>query len=81
VVDGFAALLANEIAPEALPADWGTNFAENEALCPTASVVGRLSPESTNSELLLAADEMVTGEPVAVNVPDIAALALTFTLP
>jgi hypothetical protein len=30
---------------------------------------------------LLAPDEIVTGEPVAVNVPDIAALLPIFTLP
>lgn len=40
MVEAFAALLANEIEPEALPATWGANFVVKATLCPAARVTG-----------------------------------------
>lgn len=50
-------------------------------LCPTANVTGKLMPVTVNSELVLASDVIVTGEPVAVRIPVVVTLLPTLMLP
>ncbi len=75
------ALLANEIAPEAVPPLCGLKVTEYDALIPAAIVFGKVIPERTNSELLLPADVTVTLLPLAVNVPLLVNVDPTFTFP
>lgn len=75
------ALLANEIAPEAVPPLCGLKLTEYDALLPAAIVFGKVMPERTNSELLLPAEVTVTLLPLAVSVPLLVDVDPTFTLP
>src|SRR5579884_3036457 len=75
------ALVVKTTVPFAVPLLWGVNVTEYDALCPAASVFGKDIPESTNSELLLEADEIVTLAPFAVRCPLLLTLDPTVTLP
>jgi hypothetical protein len=79
--EAFAALLANVTFPEALPLAWGEKVTVKVALWPATSVVGRESPDRTNSVLLEVADEIVTLAPVAVRVLVRFLVAPTVTFP
>jgi hypothetical protein len=59
------ALLAKEREPDAVPWLFGVKAMFNDILWPAAMVNGKEAPFSTNIELLLAAEEMVTFAPVA----------------
>lgn len=73
--------LLNNTVPFAVPLLCGVNVTEYDALCPAASVFGSEMPESTNSELLLEADEIVTLAPLALSEPLLLTLDPTVTLP
>ena len=75
------ALLANEIAPEAVPPLCGLKVTEYDALLPAGIVIGKLIPERTNSELLLPAEVTVTLLPLAVSVPLFVDVDPTLTFP
>lgn len=64
-------------APEAL----GVKVTVKGADWPAAMVAGRVIPESTNSLLLLPAEETITEAPAAVKLPFREALAPTVTVP
>ena len=77
----FEALLANERVAEAVPLLCGVKATEYDTLWPAASVLGSDMPLSTNSELLLLADVMVTLAPPAVSFPLCDAVEPTVTFP
>jgi len=76
----FAALLAREIVPDAVPVLCGLKVRVNDALWPAAMVLGRESPLRLNSALVEVAEEMVTLDPVAVRVAVTLLLVPTATL-
>ncbi len=65
----------------AVPVAWGAKVTVKPADCPAARVAGREIPESENSLLLAAAEEIVTAAPLAARVPFSAAVDPTVTLP
>ena len=65
----FVALLVNEKPPEVAPLAFGLNLSVNVALCPGPRVTGNVKPVNVNSALLEETDEIVTPDPVALNVP------------
>lgn len=65
----FVALLVNVTLPEVAPLAVGVNVMVKLALCPALRLRGSVRPLSANSALLDAADEIVTPDPDAVNVP------------
>ena len=75
------ALLAKERLADALPDVCGKKVTVKETDCPAARVAGSDIPPSKNSALVVAPDEMVTGEPVALRVPDRDAFDPVLTLP
>jgi hypothetical protein len=75
------ALLANDSDPLAAPDACGTKVTVNGTDCPDDSVVGNEIPLTTNSVLVLAADDTVTDDPLAVNVALNAELDPSVTLP
>lgn len=77
----FAALLANDSDAEVAPLDCGVKVTAKDADWPAESVTGSDIPETTNSALLMPADVMLTGEPLAVIVPLSEAVDPTATLP
>ena len=79
--DGFAALLAREILPEAAPVLCGLKVSVSNTLCPAASDWGRDIPLRLNSALVEVAEDMVTLDAVAVSVAVRLLLAPTGTLP
>lgn len=81
VVEAFVALLVNPIEAAAPPLACGEKVRVKVALCPADRVAGSDKPEMLNSELLEAADEMVTLAPLAVSVVVRLLLVPTFTLP
>jgi hypothetical protein len=76
-----AEALVNNTLPLAVPLLCGVKVTEYDALWPAASVFGSEIPESTNSELLLEAEEIVTLAPLALTVPVLLTLDPTVTLP
>jgi hypothetical protein len=72
---------ANEIVAEAAPLVWGANFNVNGTLCPAGMLNGKDTPLRTNSELVEVAEDTVTLEPLALNVPVLLRLDPTTTLP
>ena len=80
-VEAFEALLVNPIDAEVLPLACGEKVSVKVALCPADRVAGSDNPEMRNSELLEAADEIVTPAPLAARVLVRLLLAPTFTLP
>jgi len=75
------AVFANESVPVTEPADCGVKVRVKPALCPADNVKGSVRPFNTNCALLLFADEIVTGSPVAARVALNCALVPTFTFP
>ena len=68
-IDGaFAALVTNATFAEAAPATWGENTTVIGTLCPALRLFGREIPLIENSELLVFAEEIVTGPLLALSV-------------
>jgi len=61
----FVALLAKETLADAVPDACGVNVTLKEAVLPGASVKGKVSPLTENSEPIIPADDTVTGAEVA----------------
>src|SRR5579863_6023041 len=78
---GFEALLTKVRDPEAAPPVCGVNPTFSVTVPPAAIVIGKETPSSPNRELLLAAELMVTGAPVAVAIRDWVPVFPTVTLP
>jgi len=74
-------LVVNDKLALAVPEELGKNVTVNPADWPAAKVIGRLSPLTVNSVLVTLAREIVTDDPLAVNVPFSVALAPVTTLP
>jgi hypothetical protein len=62
-------LLENDSDAVVVPDTCGTNVTVNGMDCPADNVFGKEMPLSTNSVLVLAADDTVTDDPLAVSVP------------
>jgi len=77
----FEALLVNDKDAEAAPLAPGVKVTVKVADWPAAIVAGSEIPESTNSLLLILADETVTDAPLAVRLPLSGALDPSTTLP
>ena len=75
------ALLTKERLADALPEVCGKNVTVKGTDWPAARVVGSEIPPSRNSALVVVPDEIVTGEPVALSVPDKEAFDPVPTLP
>jgi hypothetical protein len=75
------ALLRKARLAAAAPEACGTKVTVKGTDWPTARVAGREIPLRTNSALVLAPEEIVTGEPIALNVPVMDALDPGLTLP
>src|SRR5277367_743292 len=75
------ALLAKVSEPEAAPPVCGVNPTLIVTLLPAAIVTGKETPSKPNRELLLDAEVMVTGAPVAVTIMDCVPVFPTVTLP
>ena len=69
-VPELEALLANEREPETVPLLCGVKATLSETLWPGITVNGKVAPSRTNWELLLALEEIVTLEPVALKLMD-----------
>src|SRR5271165_2572305 len=78
---GLEALLTKVSEPEAAPPVCGVNPTFSVALPPAAIVSGNDPPSRPNRELLLAAEVMVTGAPVALTIIDCVPVFPTVTLP
>jgi hypothetical protein len=81
IIGEFPALLANDNEALAVPDTCGRNVTVNGTDCPGDNVVGNDIPLTTNSVLVLIADDTVTDDPLAVSVPFNAALEPSVTLP
>lgn len=68
-VGAFVALLVKVRLADAVPVADGVKVTVNPSDCPAARVTGKLIPESTNSLLLLLADDTVTEALVALRLP------------
>lgn len=77
----MVALLVNVRLADALPVACGVNVTVNPADCPAVSVAGSVIPDSTNSLLLMPADDTVTEALLALKVPVSALCDPTVTLP
>lgn len=75
------ASLVSDMLPDAAPLLCGVKVSETGTLCPAAMVVGSANPLRRNSGLVVAADVIVTLDPVAVSVAVMTLLAPTATLP
>jgi len=75
------ALLAKERVADALPEVCGKNVTVKGTDCPAERVAGSEIPPSRNSALVVVPDEIVTGEPVALSVPDKEVFDPVLTLP
>ncbi len=64
------ALLVKEREPEAVPLLFGVKATLKETLWPAGIVIGKEAPFMTNWELLLALEEIVTFEPIALKLMD-----------
>jgi hypothetical protein len=80
-VGEFVALLAKVRLADADPMAQGVNVTVNPSDWPAEIVAGSVIPESTNSLLLLLADDTVTGALVALRLPLNGELDPTATLP
>lgn len=80
-VGEFVALLTKETLAAAAPEACGKKVTVKGVELPAARVVGNEIPLITNSELVLATDEIVTEDPVALSVPVKDALDPVLTLP
>src|ERR1700746_3900340 len=78
---GLEALLAKATLPENVPLLVGEKTTSYPTLLPAAIVSGNETPETENCELLLPADETVTGPPVAVITEACVVEVPTSTLP
>jgi len=81
IVGEFEAVVVNPRFPVALPLAVGAKTIESVALCPAASVVGKLNPLAEYSLPVTVIDDTVTLPPDAVRVADIVPLLPTATLP
>jgi hypothetical protein len=81
IVGVFAALLAREMIPDAVPLARGVKVKVSDTLCPAAMVLGKDIPPRINSALLEVAEDRVALEPVAVRVAVRVLLVPTVTLP
>jgi hypothetical protein len=81
VTDEFPALLANASVPLAVPVTCGWNVTVYDADCPADSVMGSVIPLTTNSVLVIVPDEIVTDDPLALNIPFNDALVPVVILP
>lgn len=61
-------MVTNVALAEAVPLAWGVKVTVKGALWPAGMVNGNESPLRANSEVLVAAEETVTLEPVALSV-------------
>jgi hypothetical protein len=75
------ALLAKVSIAESAPVLVGLKATRSCALCPAAMVIGKLAPARENCWLLKAAEETITGPPVALKVADWVAVVPIETLP
>lgn len=74
-------MLENDSDAVVVPDTCGTNVTVNGMDCPADSVFGNEIPLSTNSALVLAAEDTVTGDPLAVSEPLSTAFEPSVTLP
>lgn len=74
-------MLPREMLPDAVPLLCGVKVTVSPTLWPAAIVLGRETPLRLNSALVEVAEEMVTLDPVAVNVAVMLLLAPTATVP
>jgi hypothetical protein len=81
VVGEFAALLRNEMPPEAEPDACGAKVTVKEALCPAISVKGKVMPLIENPSPLQSPEEIVTAEVAAVSFSVCVVLLPKATLP
>ena len=81
MITGDPALLANDSDAVVVPDTCGRNVTVNGMDCPADSVFGNERPLSTNSLLVLVADDTVTDDPLAVSVPLNTAFEPSVTLP
>jgi len=80
-VGEFAALLRNEMLPEAEPEVCGAKVTLKEALCPAVSVTGKVIPLIENPSPFQFPEETVTAEVAAVSFSVSVALLPKATLP
>ena len=80
-VDGFEALLTNVKLALADPPAFGVNVTVKDVDWPAGTVRGRVIPDSTNSPLLLVAEETVTAAPEALRLALSVELEPTVTVP
>ncbi len=66
-VGEFAALLRNEMLPEAEPAACGANVIVKGTLCPAITVTGKVIPLTENPSPLQLPEEIVTAELLAAS--------------
>jgi hypothetical protein len=81
IIGEFDALLTNDNDALAVPVTCGRNVTVNGTDCPAPSVVGNEIPLNMNSGLVLPADDKVTDDPLADNVPLRVALEPSVTWP
>jgi len=81
VTDKFPALLSKASVPLAVPVICGWNVTEYDADWPADNVIGSVIPLTTNSVLVIVADEIVTDDPLALNIPFNDALVPVVTFP
>jgi hypothetical protein len=81
VVGELGALLINEVLPDAAPEAWGEKVTVKGALCPAASVTGKVIPLTEYPGPFQLAEEIVTAEAPAVSVPVLMLLLPTVTFP
>jgi hypothetical protein len=75
------ALLAKDAVADAAPALWGLKVSVKDVVLPAAIVTGNLIPLITYSALFVPAEEIVTLDPLALNVPIALLLDPTAKLP
>ena len=80
-VDVLEALLVKDALADAVPLDWGAKLTLNDTLLPAARVIGKESPLTLNSDVLMPALVIVMLEPVAVKDAGRLLLCPTVTLP
>jgi len=81
VTEEFVALLVNVRLAEVLPEVCGKKVTVKGTDWPAARVVGSEIPPSRNSALVVVPDEIVTGEPVTLSVPEREAFDPVLMLP
>ena len=79
--DGLEALLLKDALAAAAPLDCGVNLTVNDTVLPAARVVGKESPLTVNSDVLILAPVTVILEPLALSDADRLLLCPTMTVP